>query len=170
VCVCMCVVVACMCVCVIVACVGRVHYGQLGGDYKQPQSGRRVCIPSYSPLPPLSPLHLPCYLPTSSPFHASAVWRIAIPSLVAVLFARQERRFQLSGPAGPRKRGSRPSANIFTTGAATPRHTLIDNLGSLRSRRYGMISRSPRPTATATISREPRRPQDRWPRREAASS
>ena len=33
-----------------------------------------------------------------------------------------------------------------------------------------MISRIPRPTATATSSREPRRPQDRWPRREAASS
>ena len=41
---------------------------------------------------------------------------------------------------------------------------------SLRARRCGMISRSPRPTATATSSREPRRPQDRWPRREAASS
>lgn len=46
----------------------------------------------------------------------------------------QERRFRPSGPAGPRKRGSRPSTNIFTTSVATPWHTLIDNLGSLRSR------------------------------------
>ena len=49
-------------------------------------------------------------------------------------------------------------------------HTIIKNGISLRPRRYGMISRSPRPAATATSSREPRRPHDRWPRREAASS